>query len=66
MGPKRHLNWDTIRRAAGLVFLSYLIFANPEGIPVWIGALIAGLLGFQDVLTAQWSINRRVKDEELK
>lgn len=54
--------WDNIRRTAGLIFLGYLIVVNPEGIPIWVGALIAGLLGFQDVLLAQYRINRRVDE----
>lgn len=41
--------WDNIRRTAGLLFLAYLIVVNPEGIPIWVGALIAGLLGLFDV-----------------
>lgn len=56
------LTWDNIRRTAGLVFLGYLIVVNPEGIPIWVGALIAGLLGFQDVIVAQYRINRRVDE----
>lgn len=41
--------WINIRRTAGLVFLGYLVVVNPEGIPIWVGALIAGLLGLFDV-----------------
>lgn len=57
----RPLHWDNIRRTAGLIFLAYLVFINPQGIPIWVGALIAGCLGIPDVFFAQTRINNRVQ-----
>lgn len=55
--------WDWIRRGAGLVFLAYIIFVNPPGLPSWVGLLIAGLLGLPDVIAGQFAINMRERRE---
>jgi hypothetical protein len=62
----KYLNWDTIRRGAGLLFLAYLVFINPADIPIWVGALIAGLLGFPEVVLAQFGVNQRYREIEVE
>jgi len=72
MNEQGDRTWDWIRRGSGLLFLAYIVFVNPPGLPSWVGLLIAGLLGLPDVIAGQIALNLRDRkrrngfDEEIE
>lgn len=58
MNGKRYLTWPNIKHTAGLLCVGYLVVWSPGDVSLGLAALIAGLLGLQDVLASMFEKRR--------